>query len=126
MSSSSQANCLIAGAGPVGLTLAYLLGTSGVRVTIVEKDPALQKDYRASTFHAATLDLLEPYGISQPLIERGIKCPIVQYRTWSDGVIATLDHALIEDETRHPYRLQCEQFKLSEWLLGALEKIPNV
>lgn len=74
---SSQANCLIAGAGPVGLTLAYLLGKEGARVTVVEKEAGLQKDYRASTFHAATLDLLESHGISGPLIEMGIQCPIV-------------------------------------------------
>ncbi|MDX3907285.1 MAG: FAD-dependent monooxygenase [Pigmentiphaga sp.] len=122
----SEANCLVAGAGPVGLTLAYLLGKSGVRVTVVEKEASLQKDYRASTFHAATLDLLEPYGISEPLVAMGIQCPVVQYRTWADGVIATLDHALIAGETRHPYRLQCEQFKLSEWLLQALQAMPNV
>lgn len=108
------------------MTLAYLLGKEGARVTVVEKEAGLQKDYRASTFHAATLDLLESHGISGPLIEMGIQCPIVQYRTWTDGVIATLDHALIADETSHPYRLQCEQFKLSEWLLSALADMPNV
>lgn len=117
---------LIAGAGPVGLTLAFLLGRQGVAVTVIEKDEKLVRDYRASTFHAATLDLLAPTGISQALIAMGIQCPVVQYRTWSDGVIASLDHAVIADETRHPYRLQCEQFKLSEWLLQELADIPHV
>jgi len=117
---------LVAGAGPVGLTLAYLLGQQGIAVTIIEKEEEFVRDYRASTFHAATLDLLEAAGISEPLVAMGIKCPVVQYRTWSDGVIATLDHALIADETRHPYRLQCEQYKLSEWLLHELKVLPNV
>ncbi len=123
---NQQSTVLIAGAGPVGLTLAYLLGQRGIHVTVVEKDDALLRDYRASTFHAGTLDLLENTGISDALISMGIQCPEVQYRTWQEGVIATLDHALIANETRHPYRLQCEQFKLSEWLLQALEAFPNV
>ena len=52
-----QEGVLIVGGGPVGLTTAWLLAEGGIPVTVLEKVAEVQKDYRASTFHAATLDL---------------------------------------------------------------------
>ena len=116
----------IIGAGPVGLTLAFLLAKNGISVKIFERQNSLQKDYRASTFHAGTLDLFEESGITQALIDRGISCPDFQYRGWKEGKIAQFDHALIGAHTLHPFRLQCEQFKLSDFLFVELSKMLNV
>ena len=97
---------VIIGAGPVGLTLAYLMAQSGLNIKIFERNKLLQKDYRASTFHSGTLDLLSDSGITKGLIDRGIACPDFQYRGWKEGRIAQFDHALIAPFTRHPFRLQ--------------------
>jgi 3-(3-hydroxy-phenyl)propionate hydroxylase len=107
---------IIVGGGPVGLTTALLLVQRGVPVTLFERNREVQHDYRASTFHAPTLDLLEESGITAALLRMGIQCPVFQYRGWQEGKIAEFDHAVIKDETRHPFRLQCEQFKLSGYL----------
>ena len=123
--SNNQAVVVI-GAGPVELTLAYLVAQQQIPVVILEKQAQLQKDYRASTFHAGTLDLFESTGITQALLERGIACPNFQYRGWKEGKIAEFDHSLISQYTRHPYRLQCEQFKLSEFLMSELSKMAHV
>jgi 3-(3-hydroxy-phenyl)propionate hydroxylase len=85
----------------------------------------VQKDYRASTFHAGTLDLLEACGITQGLLDMGIQCPLFQYRGWKEGKVAEFDHALLGDDTRHPFRVQCEQFKLSEFLRDRLAAMPS-
>ena len=123
---SNNKAVVVIGAGPVGLTLAYLLAQNQIPVIVLEKQKQLQKDYRASTFHAGTLDLFEESGITQALLDMGLACPTFQYRGWSEGKIAEFDHALIGEFTRHPYRLQCEQFKLSEYLVGELSKMPHV
>ena len=123
---SHKEEVVIIGAGPVGLTLAYLLAQRGVSIKIFEKNTQLQKDYRASTFHAGTLDLLADSGITKGLIERGIVCPDFQYRGWKEGRIAQFDHALISAYTSHPFRLQCEQFKLSDFLYHELMHMPHV
>ena len=39
---------------------------------------------------------------------------------------AEFDHAALRNDTRHPYRLQCEQFKLVGWLYEELGRIPGV
>ncbi len=106
---------LIAGAGPVGLVAAANLVGRGVPVTVFEAGAALSDESRASTFHPPTLDMLDEFGAAAPLIAQGLVAPQFQYRT-RDGVIATFDFAAIADATRHPFRLQCEQFKLTRIL----------
>jgi len=105
----------IAGAGPVGLVAAANLVRHGVPVTLFEAGVALAEESRASTFHPPTLDMLEEFGAAKPLIAQGLVAPQFQYRTRA-GVIATFDFAAIADATRHPFRVQSEQFKLTRIL----------
>jgi 3-(3-hydroxy-phenyl)propionate hydroxylase len=117
---------LIAGGGPVGSTAALLLARAGVPVTVIEREPGMVLDYRASTFHPPTLDLLEDSGISGALLAMGLIAPTVQIRDRRAGKVAEFDLGTLRSDTRHPYRLQCEQFKLVDWLYGTLAKIAGV
>ncbi len=117
---------LIVGAGPVGLVSACCLSQAGIPVTIIEISPDLPKDLRASTFHPPTLDMLDRFQISEKLVERGLVCPKWQFRDRQEGVIATFDLAVLKGETNHPYRLQCEQWKLSEELRSVIESDSQV
>ena len=111
---------LIAGAGPVGLVAAANLVRSGVPVTVFEAGPALSDESRASTFHPPTLDMLDTLGAAAPLIAQGLKAPRFQYRSRQHGVLAQFDFDRIADATSHPYRVQCEQSKLTRILLERL------
>ena len=113
---------LIVGAGPVGLSAATYLTYRGIPVSIFEAESSLPKNLRASTFHPSTLDLLEPYGASESLINQGIVAPKFQFRDLKNGCLAEFDFGLISDETNHPYRVQCEQFKLNKYLESWLKE----
>jgi 3-(3-hydroxy-phenyl)propionate hydroxylase len=113
---------LIAGAGPVGLVAATALAAERIPVTVIESDPDLPMDLRASTFHPPTLDMLERFGVTEDCIAQGLICPHWQFRDRREGAIATFDLGRLEGATRHPYRLQCEQWKLTRLLRAKLEK----
>ena len=115
---------LIAGAGPVGLAAAAMLARARVPVTVLESGEELSEESRASTFHPPTLDMLDELGAAAPLIADGLIAPRLQYRTKRDGVLAEFDFATIADLTRHPFRLQAEQYKLTRILLGLYRDNP--
>ena len=115
----------IAGAGPVGLVAAAALARRNVPVTVFEASATLSEELRASTFHPSTLDFLDELGFAGDLIAQGLKAPGLQYRSRRDGLLARFDFGLIHDITRHPYRLQAEQFKLTRIIHAKLSGDPN-
>ena len=116
---------LVAGAGPVGLVAAVALREEGIPVTVLEASADLAVDLRASTFHPPTLDFLARLGLADGLIERGIKCPYWQFRDRKEGEVATFDLGLLSEDTDHPYRLQAEQWKLTEAARARLDADPG-
>jgi len=49
----------------------------------------------------------------------------MQYRDQKEGKIVEFDFSLLKNDSRHPFRVQCEQFKLAEWLAETVDKLPN-
>jgi 3-(3-hydroxy-phenyl)propionate hydroxylase len=125
MRMTPQERVLIAGAGPVGLVAAANLVRHGVPVTVLEGGADLSTESRASTFHPPTLDMLADLDVVKPLIAQGLISPRFQYRNRRDGLIAQFDFGDIADATRHPFRLQCEQSKLTRIIHDKLRGNPN-
>ena len=121
----SSAPVTIVGAGPSGLTLAWWLIERGHTVTVLERESTVPKDMRASTFHPATLDLLADSGLADELVARGTVVPQWQYLIHESGERAVFDMACLSDVTDYPFRLQCEQFQLTELLAARLAEHPS-
>ena len=121
----TDCDVIIVGGGPVGLLTAYLCAQQGVDVVLCEANTILPKDLRATSFHPPTLDMLEPSGIADAIIARGMICPNWQIRMHPSGERAIFEISVIADQTRHPFRLQCEQWKLSEALRERVARQPN-
>jgi 3-(3-hydroxy-phenyl)propionate hydroxylase len=111
---------IIVGAGPVGLVTALRLAAFGIGVVVIEAEAGVSHDLRASTFHPPTLDMLDAYGVSDELIARGLICRSWQIRMHETGAHVAFDLSVLKNDTRHPYRLQCEQHVLCDILLARL------
>jgi 3-(3-hydroxy-phenyl)propionate hydroxylase len=108
------------------MTAAAALSREGIDVVLVERSPVPQTDWRASTFHAATMELLEHIDITPAMLAEGLIVPKYQFRDRQTGLIAEFDLTLLEDETRYPYRLQLNQQRLVRLLSDRLEADPRV
>lgn len=69
--SSQTVQCCIAGGGPAGLMLGYLLARAGVSVAVLEKHADFLRDFRGDTVHPSTLDVMAELG----LIDDFLKLP---------------------------------------------------
>lgn len=116
---------IIAGAGPAGCVAALYLAEKGIPVTLLESEPTLPLDLRASTFHPPTLDMLDPLGVTDKLLELGLIAPTYQFRDRRSGEAAIFDLGLLKDETAHPYRLQVEQYKMTQIICEMLGAYPH-
>src|SRR3990170_1365275 len=71
MAIPSRVQCAIAGGGPAGLMLGYLLARAGVVVAVLEKHGDFLRDFRGDTVHPSTLEIMYELGF----LERFLKLP---------------------------------------------------
>jgi 3-(3-hydroxy-phenyl)propionate hydroxylase len=121
--SNENDRIVIVGAGPVGLTAALALAKRGIPGVLLAAEPELVMELRGSTFHPPTLDLLDEFAMVPRMIEVGLKAPTWQLRDRETGPVATFDLALLAGDTNHPYRVQCEQWKLMRFVEAELRKL---
>ncbi|TNM60781.1 FAD-dependent oxidoreductase [Aliirhizobium smilacinae] len=58
-----KTTCIIAGAGPAGLMLGFLLARAGVDVSVIEKHADFLRDFRGDTIHPSTLEVMDQLGL---------------------------------------------------------------
>lgn len=64
-----ETTCCIAGGGPAGVMLGYLLARNGVRVTVLEKHTDFFRDFRGDTVHPSTLQVMHELGLLDDLLK---------------------------------------------------------
>jgi 2-polyprenyl-6-methoxyphenol hydroxylase-like FAD-dependent oxidoreductase len=63
-------HCCIAGGGPAGMMLGFLLARMGVDVVVLEKHADFLRDFRGDTIHPSTLDLMYELGLLDEFLKR--------------------------------------------------------
>jgi 2-polyprenyl-6-methoxyphenol hydroxylase-like FAD-dependent oxidoreductase len=70
MDQSMDTRCCIAGGGPAGMMLGFLLARMGVDVVVLEKHADFLRDFRGDTIHPSTLEIMHELGILDEFLKR--------------------------------------------------------
>jgi 2-polyprenyl-6-methoxyphenol hydroxylase-like FAD-dependent oxidoreductase len=62
--------CAIAGGGPAGMMLGFLLARAGIDVVVLEKHANFLRDFRGDTIHPSTLEIIHELGILDDFLKR--------------------------------------------------------
>jgi 2-polyprenyl-6-methoxyphenol hydroxylase-like FAD-dependent oxidoreductase len=110
-----DADVLIVGAGPTGLTLGLALAARGVQALVVDRLAEGANTSRAAVVHARTLEVLEPLGVAATLVAQGLKAPRFTVRDRDRVLVPIAFDAL---PTRYPYALMISQAQTERVLLA--------
>lgn len=97
----TDADVIVAGAGPTGLMLACELRLAGADVVVVERLAERTGESRAGGIHSRTLEVLDQRGILDRFLAEGEPQPVGHF----SGLYLEFD----ESESRHPYPLMILQ-----------------
>jgi 2-polyprenyl-6-methoxyphenol hydroxylase-like FAD-dependent oxidoreductase len=70
MAETIHTRCCIAGGGPAGMMLGFLLARMGVDVLVLEKHADFLRDFRGDTIHPSTLELMYELGLLDEFLKR--------------------------------------------------------
>jgi 2-polyprenyl-6-methoxyphenol hydroxylase-like FAD-dependent oxidoreductase len=62
--------CVIAGGGPAGMMLGFLLARAGIDVLVLEKHADFLRDFRGDTIHPSTLEIMHELGLLDEFLKR--------------------------------------------------------
>jgi 2-polyprenyl-6-methoxyphenol hydroxylase-like FAD-dependent oxidoreductase len=65
-----RVTCCIAGGGPAGIMLGFLLARAGVAVLVLEKHRDFLRDFRGDTIHPSTLEVMHELGLLEAFLAR--------------------------------------------------------
>ena len=121
-----QVAVLICGAGPVGLVAGLKLALAGIETLVIDKESQVSSDFRASTFHPPTLEMLDELDLTQDLLAEGLVSPTWQIRQHESHDKALFDLNVLKNDTHYPFRLQCEQRVLTRLADAKAQSTPNL
>ncbi len=65
-----RTTCCVAGGGPAGMVLGFLLARAGVNVVVLEKHADFLRDFRGDTIHPSTLEVIHELGLLDDFLRR--------------------------------------------------------
>ena len=69
--------CCVAGGGPAGMMLGYMLARAGVGTVVLEKHADFLRDFRGDTIHPSTLEVMHELGLLDAFLRLCAQAPVV-------------------------------------------------
>jgi len=112
---------VIAGAGPVGLSLALGLARYGIESTVLERKPELDRHSRAIVLWPRTLEIFAQWGVLDVFTDAAPRRNAISlYAAETGARVFELDLTCIGDQTETPYSLILPQDRTERLLLDAV------
>ena len=123
MAAAIGTQCCIAGGGPAGLLLGYLLARAGVRVVVLEKHADFLRDFRGDTIHPSTLTVLQDLG----LLEKFLRLPHDEVQELTGDVFGEI---VTLADFRHvpaprPFLVLVPQWDFLDFIADEARKLPG-
>lgn len=118
-----ERDCVIAGGGPAGMVLGYLLARAGLRVTVLEKHADFFRDFRGDTVHPSTVTLLGELGLR----DKFLRLPLTRLPTM-DAVIDGQRFTIVDFGTLPEpdnFLVLAPQWDFLNFLAGEASAFPN-
>jgi 3-(3-hydroxy-phenyl)propionate hydroxylase len=116
----TKTSVVIAGGGPVGLTMAALLASQGIACTVIEADEGFCTGSRAICLSRRSLEILHWCGAAQPVVNKGLAWTSGRSYFRGDEVLKfDMPH---EPTQRFAPMTNIQQFYVEEFALRAAEK----
>jgi len=113
----------IAGCGPAGAVLGFLLARAGVPTVVFEKHGDFLRDFRGDTIHPSTLEILDELGLADRFLQLPhTKVSSITVRSTS-GQTVTLSLARLP--TKYPYIAFVPQWDFLEFLTHEAAGFPT-
>ncbi|MFJ9377230.1 bifunctional 3-(3-hydroxy-phenyl)propionate/3-hydroxycinnamic acid hydroxylase [Streptomyces sp. NPDC101455] len=116
-----KTDVLVVGAGPTGLTAAHLLGSLGVRVLLVERNPTTSDDAKAISLDDESLRTLQSAGIADAVYPIIVPGTGTRY-FGADGRPLLHARGLGDQRLGHPFKNPFAQPDLERVLLEELRR----
>ncbi|MBC7663971.1 MAG: FAD-dependent oxidoreductase [Caulobacter sp.] len=118
-----KSDCVIAGGGPAGMMMGFLLARAGVDVVVLEKHADFLRDFRGDTIHPSTLDVIHELGLLDEFLRR----PHDELR--DVAVRVGQEQARIADFRHVPthckFLMMMPQWEFLDFIAGHARKLPN-
>jgi 2-polyprenyl-6-methoxyphenol hydroxylase-like FAD-dependent oxidoreductase len=115
--------CCIAGGGPAGMMLGFLLARAGIDVTVLEKHGDFLRDFRGDTVHPSTMQVMHELGLLEAFLAR----PHSEVRTLAgqigDDIVQLADFTHLP--TRAKFVAFMPQWDFLDFLADQAKRLPS-
>ncbi|GAB3618379.1 NAD(P)/FAD-dependent oxidoreductase [Okibacterium endophyticum] len=123
---ATRTDVVIAGAGPVGLTLALALARDGFTVTVLERDLELNMSPRAMVYLHPLLGDLDALGLLPDMLERGVRDREgLNLHVRDTGELISVPNTALDGVDPYPFNVNLGQGEYCRIVLDQLSGFEN-
>ncbi|MEV8635680.1 FAD-dependent oxidoreductase [Streptosporangium sp. NPDC051023] len=120
---TEETQCVIAGGGPAGAMLGWLLARAGVRVVVLEKHGDFRRDFRGDTVHSSTMQIMDDLGVGEEFLAIPHQRESSVLAVTDDGEMSLADFSSLR--IKYPFIAYMPQWDLLDFVASQARRYPG-